>query len=207
MKTKTKRIGFIACPTAYVAFQHLYPESLSDQLAAGADDDSKPMDPGSSANRASDEIQLESYLFDYDERFSLLTPPQHTLPSASKLDRFIHYDLNKPLSLPPCLLKQLDMVIIDPPYLNAETNLNIAQSVERLLKSPPEGKVLLITGESIAEQACEIYGNARIGLLRRAEKLEVEHVDLKNEFGAWGNWDGVERFGSGGEEHVSERML
>jgi Probable N6-adenine methyltransferase len=75
MEKKTRRIGFIACPTAYVAFQHLYPELLSDRKT---DEDNKPMDPHSSANRASDEIHLESYLFDYDERFSLLTPPVHT---------------------------------------------------------------------------------------------------------------------------------
>jgi hypothetical protein len=86
------------------------------------------------------------------------------------------------------------MVIIHPPYLKAETNMAIAQTVKKLLQSE-EGKVLLITGESITEQACEIYGNETAGRLRRAEKLEVEHIGLKNEFGAWGNWDGVERVG------------
>lgn len=72
--------------------------------------------------------------------------------------------------------------------------MHIAQTAKKLLKSE-EGKILLITGESIAEQACEIYGNEKKGPLRRVEELEVEHIGLKNEFGAWGNWDGVERFG------------
>jgi hypothetical protein len=86
------------------------------------------------------------------------------------------------------------VVIIDPPYLNAETNLNIAQTVRKLLRSEEDGQVLLITGQSIADQACEIYGNRKTGPLRRAEKLEVQHVGLKNEFAAWGNWKGIERF-------------
>ena len=176
-RTKTKKIGFVCSPTAYVAFRYLYPET------------SRQTDEGENG------MKIESYLFDYDERFSILTPPHYTLPTANKSDRFVLYDLNKSLVLPSSLEKQLDMVIIDPPYLNAETNLKIAQSVQKLLKSEEESKVLLITGQSIAERACEIYGKKTAGPLRRAEKLEVEHVDLKNAFGAWGNWHGVENFG------------
>lgn len=174
--TETKKLGFICSPTAYVAFRYLHPETLSQS------------DNGQNATK------IESYLFDYDERFALLAPPQHALPDPRSLERFVRYDLNEPLAIPSSLEKQLDMVIIDPPYLKAETNMAIAQTVKKLLKSE-EGKVLLNTGESIAEQACEIYGNETTGRLRRAEKLEVEHIGLKNEFGAWGNWDGVERVG------------
>jgi hypothetical protein len=87
------------------------------------------------------------------------------------------------------------MVIIDPPYFNAETNLNIAQIVRKLLRSEEDGLALLITGQSIADQACEIYGNRKTGPFKGAEKLEVQHVGLKNEFAAWGNWNGIERFG------------
>jgi EEF1A lysine methyltransferase 1 len=177
-RTEIKKIGFVCSPSAYVAFRYLYPETL----------------PHPDERR--DRITVESYLFDYDERFSLLTPPQHILTDPWKSERFVQYDLNKLLVFPPSLERQLDMVIIDPPYLKAETNVNIAQTVKKLLKSENDGKILLITGQSIAEQACEIYGNETTRPLRRAEKLEVEHVGLKNEFGAWGNWDGVERFGS-----------
>jgi hypothetical protein len=174
-RTQTKKIGFICSPTAYVAFRNLYPEI--------------PPQP----NEREHGMKIESYLFDHDERFSLLTLPQHT---SGPSERFVQYDLNKPLIFPSPLEQQLDMVVIDPPYLNAETNLNIAQTVKKLLKSEQqEGKVLLITGQSISAQACEIYGNEKTGPLRRAEKLEVEHVGLQNDFGAWGNWDGVERFG------------
>jgi hypothetical protein len=172
----TKKIGFICSPTAYVAFRYLYPEKSPQ-----ADEEQK-------------RTRIESYLFDYDERFALLAPPQHTLPDPLSSGRFVRYDLNEPLAFPSSLQKQLDMVIIDPPYLKTETNVHIAQTAKKLLKSE-EGKILLITGESIAEQACEIYGNEKNGPLRRAEELEVEHIGLKNQFGAWGNWDGVERFG------------
>jgi hypothetical protein len=186
--TEIKKIGFICSLTAYVAFQYLYPEILPQP------------------DEKRDRITVESYLFDYDERFSLLTPPQHMLSDTWKWERFVQYDLNKPLVFPSSLERQLDMVIIDPPYLKAETNMNIAQTVKKLLKSERDGKILLITGQSIAEQACEIYGNEITGPLRRAEKLEVEHIGLKNEFGGWGNWDGVERFGCL-EEHLHGRTL
>ena len=61
------------------------------------------------------EMSMESYLFDYDERFSLITPRQHDLLNPGTAERFVHYDLNKPLTLPSSLENQLDMVIIDPP--------------------------------------------------------------------------------------------
>jgi hypothetical protein len=186
--TTIKKIGFVCFPTAYVAFRYLYPETLPQP------------------DKGKNGMKVESYLSDYDERFSLLPSPQHCLPDPGTLERFVQYDLNKPLVLPRALEKQLDMVITDPPYLNAETNINIAATVKRLLKSEEEGKILLITGQSIAVQACEIYGNEKTGPLRRAEKLEVEHIGLKNEFSAWGNWDGVERFGVL-KEHSTGRTL
>lgn len=190
--TRTKRVGFISCPTAYVGFQYLYPE-IAAQLG---DNGNGRLELRSVIDEVvGDESIIESYLFEYDERFSLLTPPRLTLKNQGLTDRFVHYDLYEPLSVPSCLEAQLDMVIIDPPYLNTETNEKMAQTAKRLLKSDEEGKILLITGQSISEQAAEIYGNDKTGPLRRAEKLTIEHCGLANDFVALGNWDGIEEFG------------
>jgi hypothetical protein len=193
-KKRSKRIGFICCPTGYVAFRYLYPETSlrpHDNLAH----DDKTVNRNDCNDGEADATRIESYLFDYDERFSLLAPPQSALQYSGPSERFVLYDLNEPLSFPSSLEGQLDMVIIDPPCLNAEANLNIAQTVRKLLRSEEDGQVLLITGQCIADQACEIYDTHKTGLLKRAEKLEVQHVGLKNEFAAWGNWNGIERFG------------
>ena len=194
-RPKPKRIAFVSCPTGYVGFRYLYPETSSK---FGSEVDKlvdKAVNNRSSGKDESDQSEMESYLFEYDERFSLLTPPQSTLPDSG-VDRFVHYDLNKPLEIPSSLESTFDMVILDPPYLNKDTNLKMAQTAKKLLKSEKDGKILLITGQSISEAACEIYGNEETGPLRKAEKLTIEHTGLANDFGAWGNWNGIEEFGA-----------
>ncbi len=190
-KTKAKRIAFISCPTAYVGYRYLYPETSSKS----ASEDNKIADHRTDEDSVGSPDEFEPYLFEYDERFSLLTPPQSALPSPG-FERFVHYDLNKPLEIPSSLESTFDMVILDPPYLNKDTNWKMAQTAKKLLSSQKDGKILLITGQSISEAACEIYGNEQTGPLRRAEKVEIEHVGLANVFGAWGNWDGIEDFGA-----------
>jgi hypothetical protein len=91
--TETKKLGFICSPTAYVAFRYRYPETSSQP------------DNGQHATK------IESYLFDYDERFALLAPPQHAHPDHRSLERVVRYDLNGPLAIPSSLEKQLDMVV------------------------------------------------------------------------------------------------
>ena len=190
-KTKPKMIAFVSCPTAYVGFRYLYPEITP--ISESRDD--KTADHQCNKDNVGENYIFEPYLFEYDKRFSLLTPPQSALPNSGS-HRFVHYDLNKPLDIPPSLEFKFDIVILDPPYLNKDTNLKMAQTVKKLLRSEKDGKILLITGQSISEAACEIYGNEQTGSLRRAQQLEIEHMGLANDFGAWGNWDGIEEFGA-----------
>ena len=87
-KQRTKRIGFICCPIGYVAFQYLYPETSlrpHDSLARY----DKVVNQNDRNDDDADAIRIESYLFDYDERFSLLTPPQSALQCPAQCKRFV----------------------------------------------------------------------------------------------------------------------
>lgn len=74
------------------------------------------------------------------------------------------------------------------------TSRKVAATVKTLLA--PEGRMLLLTGRSIADTACAIYKEIA-GLELKETALKVEHAGgLANSFGAWASWPNAERFGS-----------
>lgn len=116
--------------------------------------------------------QMKTWLFEYDSRFSALSK-----------DDFVRYDLNRPTAFPPQIKGTVDVCLVDPPFLNQVTHQNVAKTVAQLLKPNGEGKVVLITGESIADEAGPMYAE---GGLQRTD-LVVEHFGLANDFGVWSN--------------------
>lgn len=77
-----------------------------------------------------------NYLFEFDERFT----------SLSK--NYVHYDLFNP-AYPKELEGQVDLVVVDPPFLNRHTNECVSQALKGLVK--PQGEVVLLTSTSVRE--------------------------------------------------------
>ncbi|SJX62065.1 uncharacterized protein SRS1_10707 [Sporisorium reilianum f. sp. reilianum] len=115
-------------------------------------------------------LQPQAYVFEVDKRF-------HALSKTS----FVYYNLHEPETVPQELLGKFDVLVADPPFLNAETQGKVAKTA--LLLAKPGAKFLLCTGDSIAEEASKMYGE------RALEKLDlvVEHHGLANAFGIWGS--------------------
>ncbi|RDB21234.1 Protein-lysine N-methyltransferase EFM5 [Hypsizygus marmoreus] len=126
-------------------------------------------------------------LLEYDGRFTVLAP-----------HKFVHYDLNEPDTFPESLRGTVDLVIIDPPFLNEPTNAGLVQTTRQILH-PQRGKLLLLTGTSTEPILDRLYDKSPVGPLRRTS-LEVEHGGLANEFACWGSWDGAEDFGKDDSE-------
>ncbi|EPQ27711.1 uncharacterized protein PFL1_04849 [Pseudozyma flocculosa PF-1] len=132
---------------------------------------------------SSSKMTTTTKLLEYDTRFELLAPGD-----------FVKYDLHDPLNLPSDLEANVDLCIVDPPFLNLDTNLKIAQTVRRIKRPGRDGKVLLITGDSIVEQVKDLYLDDLAqqqqqpphGGMKRLD-IEVQHRGLANEFGAWCN--------------------
>lgn len=140
------------------------------------------------------------FLFEYDQRFASIARGKN-----GKGSQFFRYDLNSPEKVLDSLKEKVDLIIIDPPFLNEVTNQLMGQSVKLLLKSstdpsidkesPNGGKVILLTGVSIGDQAAKYYQDNLATVMRRT-KLEVEHESgLANPFGAWANFEDAENWG------------
>ncbi|KAF5338225.1 hypothetical protein D9758_012860 [Tetrapyrgos nigripes] len=149
-------VAFLCCPTAFVAFQHEYP-------------------------------QKNTYLLEFDQRFSVLAP---------KL--FIPYDLDEPDDFPNTLREKVDLAVVDPPFLNEITNQKLSQTLRQILH-PTRGKLLVITSTSVEPVLFKVYSDAPLGPLRKTA-LNVEHGQLANDFASWGSWEGAEKFGAEVEE-------
>lgn len=133
------------------------------------------------------------WLLEIDERFAI----------AARHGGFIRYDFNVPLKGLAPLVEEgqqgVDMVVIDPPFLNEKTTDRVATSVHHLLKASPlsgkgEASILLLTGDSISGYARQVYplsapsGEKGKPLQRTPLVVEHEGGRLSNEFGAWCNW-------------------
>lgn len=136
-----------------------------------------------------------TWMMEIDERFKVVAG-----------DGFARYDYNFPTKGLADLQGKIDMVVIDPPYLNRPTTDCIAKTVAHLLSPPSErlprgGSILLITGETIGAYASQNYPLQGQPDLRKT-MLEVEHQGgrLSNEFAAWASWEGAEKFGAGDGE-------
>lgn len=114
-------------------------------------------------------LKSQAYVFEVDKRF-------HALSKTS----FVYYNLHEPETIPSNLLGAFDVLVADPPFLNVDTQNKVATTAKLLAK--PGAKIMLCTGESIAEEARRMYGEPWLEKL----ELEVEHHGLANAFGIWG---------------------
>ncbi|EST07901.1 DNA methylase, N-6 adenine-specific, eukaryotic [Kalmanozyma brasiliensis GHG001] len=114
-------------------------------------------------------LRSQAFVFEVDKRF-------HALSKTS----FVYYNLHEPEAVPKELLGTFDVLVSDPPFLNADTQGKVAQTARLLAKD--NAKFLLCTGDSIAEEARKMYGSPPLEKL----ELEVEHHGLANAFGIWG---------------------
>lgn len=114
-------------------------------------------------------LRSQAFVFEVDKRF-------HALSKTS----FVYYNLHEPEAVPKEMLGTFDVLVADPPFLNADTQGKVAQTARLLAKK--DAKFLLCTGESIADEARRMYGEPPLEKL----ELEVEHHGLANAFGIWG---------------------
>lgn len=114
-------------------------------------------------------LKSQAYFFEVDKRF-------HALSKTS----FVYYNLHEPETVPQELLGTFDVLVADPPFLNVDTQAKVAKTAKLLAKDG--AKLMLCTGESIAEEARKMYGEPWLEKL----DLEVEHHGLANAFGIWG---------------------
>ncbi|KAF9466958.1 putative N6-adenine methyltransferase-domain-containing protein [Collybia nuda] len=121
-------------------------------------------------------------LLEYDQRFAVLAPK-----------KFIPYDLDEPDDFPEVLRGSVDVVVVDPPFLNETTNKKIIKTVLQILH-PTRGKLLLLSSPSIEKILHRLYDKEPIGPLHRTS-LTVEHGELANDFACWGSWEGAQDIG------------
>lgn len=133
----------------------------------------------------------DAFLMEIDERFKIVAPKA-----------FIRYDYNLPTKGLAALQNQVDMVVIDPPYLNAPTTDKVAETVKHLLvpvsqQRPQGGDILLLTGDSIAPYATKTYPipGQSSPLIRTSLQIEHDGGRLSNEFSGWASWSGAQTFG------------
>lgn len=123
-------------------------------------------------------------LLEYDTRFAIFAGTN-----------FIRYDFNEPLSFTGSeeLRHSQDMLVVDPPYHNEDTQGKVASTVAHLLH--PKGKLILLTGLSLQHKIAKIFALPNIPKLKR-RSFVIDH-------------DGVGRLetpcvcwvGGGSEEH------
>ncbi|KAL1667221.1 putative N6-adenine methyltransferase-domain-containing protein [Schizophyllum commune] len=114
-------------------------------------------------------------LLEFDPRFELLGREQ-----------YVRYDLNEPEKLPSSIRGKVDVAVVDPPFLNEDTNAKAIDALKLLLA--PGAKLLLLTGVSTEAILERLYTEPPVGPLVKTA-LEVEHGSgLANDFACWGNW-------------------
>lgn len=119
---------------------------------------------------------MDLRLFEYDTRF------------ASFGDRFVHYDFNRPLGFPPELRGAVDVVILDPPFINRDTLAGFARSVMALRRDNGL-RTLLCTGSVMLRPARALLGV-------RPVRAHVGHANrLSNPFTLYVNYDDEGRLG------------
>ncbi|KAF8509776.1 putative N6-adenine methyltransferase-domain-containing protein [Hysterangium stoloniferum] len=102
-------------------------------------------------------------LLEYDTRFAIFAGTN-----------FIHYDFNEPLSFAGLdeLRHSQDVLIVDPPYHNEDTQGKVALTVAHLLY--PKGKLILLTGLSLQHKIAKIFDLPNIPKLKR-RSFVIEH--------------------------------
>jgi hypothetical protein len=90
-----------------------------------------------------EELRRNSYLFDFD------TGPKEKTWSTDR--GYVFYDFHNPTEIPSHLLGQVDMVVIDPPFIVADVWMKYIETSKLLLKvgndanGSPLGKVVMTT--------------------------------------------------------------
>ncbi|KAL1747337.1 putative N6-adenine methyltransferase-domain-containing protein [Schizophyllum fasciatum] len=121
-------------------------------------------------------------LLEVDPRFELLARAQ-----------FVRFDLFVPQKLPAAMRGTVDVAVVDPPFLNEDTNAKAIKALKLLLA--PGAKLLLLTGVSTEPILERLYTAPPVGPLVKTA-LEVEHGGgLANDFACWGNWPEAKDFG------------
>lgn len=119
---------------------------------------------------------LRHWLFEYDPRF------------ATFGEAFIQYDFNAPLAFPSALAGTADILIMDPPFLNADTLGGFATTAASL-RASAEARVLLCTGAIMLAPARALLGV-------RPVRAEVCHANrLSNPFRLFASYDDEGRLG------------
>ncbi|KAH8822400.1 putative N6-adenine methyltransferase-domain-containing protein [Flagelloscypha sp. PMI_526] len=158
--SSSTKVGFVCCPTGYVAFQNYYAQTEGEGTR-----------------------HPNTKLLEIDHRFGVLAKEQ-----------YVYYDLFKPDEYPKDLNGWFDLIIVDPPFLNEETNTSLCTTFSQIL-NPSTGKLLIITGASVQETCLKVYGDSPPTGPLRETKLDVKHTGLANEFVCLGSWSGAEEWG------------
>lgn len=120
---------------------------------------------------------LDARLFEYDTRFAAFGPS------------FVRYDYAAPLAFPPELRGAVDVVILDPPFINADCLGGFARTVYALRRDN-RVRTLLCTGAVMLRTARALLGV-------RPVRAPVRHAAnrLSNPFSLYVNYDDGGRLG------------
>jgi EEF1A lysine methyltransferase 1 len=119
---------------------------------------------------------LHIWLFEIDTRFSVFG------------DAFVHYDFNAPLSFPDHLRGSVDIVALDPPFLQQDCLAAFARTTFALRRDHGL-RVLLCTGAVMLRPARALLG-------ARPTRFHVGHANrLSNPFALYVNYDDGGRLG------------
>ncbi|KAJ7630236.1 putative N6-adenine methyltransferase-domain-containing protein [Roridomyces roridus] len=116
-------------------------------------------------------------LLEVDGRFSVLTR------------KYVPYDMEEPTTLPTYLTGAVDIAVVDPPFLNEYTNTHVVTTLRQILC--PSAKTIVLTSTSVTAILEKLYDSPPLGPLRMT-KVEVQHGQLRNDFGCWASWEGSE---------------
>ncbi|KAJ6620152.1 putative N6-adenine methyltransferase-domain-containing protein [Mycena sp. CBHHK59/15] len=122
-------------------------------------------------------------LLEIDGRFAVLSP-----------GHYVPYDMEDPTALPAYLNESVDIAVLDPPFLNEHTNTNIVETLRQIMH-PSQGKLIVLTSTSVESILERLYDTAPLGPLRRTG-IEVGHGQLRNDFGCWASFEGLEELGN-----------
>jgi hypothetical protein len=120
---------------------------------------------------------LDARLFEYDTRFAAFGPS------------FVRYDYAAPLAFPPELRGAVDVVILDPPFINADCLGGFARTVYALRRDNGV-RTLVCTGAVMLRTARALLGV-------RPVRAAVRHAAnrLSNPFSLYVNYDDAGRLG------------
>ncbi|KAG0671827.1 hypothetical protein C6P42_003394, partial [Pichia californica] len=114
------------------------------------------------------------YLFEFDKRFELLSGKEH----------FGFYDYNKPTEFREDLKGKVDILLIDPPFLEVECQKKSSETAKLLLKDYKKSKLITCTGERMKENVLNNYPGIHV------TDFHPEHKNgLSNEFRCYANFE------------------